>query len=111
MLRIAYSPIYKYELPEGHRFPMIKYELLPEQLLYEGTVSEANFFHPEPAAEEVITRTHEPGYWNRLKNLELSEKEIRAIGFPFRKYWYGVARTFRTARCNAPCTPSSTEWP
>lgn len=82
MLRIAYSPIYKYELPEGHRFPMIKYELLPEQLLYEGTVSEANFFHPEPAAEEVITRTHEPGYWNRLKNLELSEKEIRAIGFP-----------------------------
>ena len=36
MIKIAYSPIYKYELPEGHRFPMIKYELIPEQLLYEG---------------------------------------------------------------------------
>ncbi len=44
MLKIAYSPIYKYQLPDGHRFPMIKYELIPEQLLYEGTITEANFF-------------------------------------------------------------------
>lgn len=82
MLKIAYSPIYKYELPPGHRFPMMKYELLPEQLLYEGTVTEANFFHPELLAEETILLTHTPDYWNRLKNLDLSRKEIRAIGFP-----------------------------
>ena len=82
MLRIAYSPVYKYELPNGHRFPMDKYVLLPEQLLYEGTISEANFFHPDPLEEVVILDTHEKGYWNRLKNLELSRKEIRAIGFP-----------------------------
>ena len=48
MLKIAYSPIYKYEVPEKHRFPMIKYELIPEQLLYEGSVSAANFFNPTP---------------------------------------------------------------
>ena len=42
MLKIAYAPIYKYSLPEGHRFPMEKYELIPEQLLYEGVVSKAN---------------------------------------------------------------------
>ena len=82
MLRIAYSPIYKYELPDGHRFPMIKYELLPEQLIYEGTVKEGQFFHPDPAPEEIILRTHDAGYWNKLKHLELSRKEIRAIGFP-----------------------------
>jgi acetoin utilization deacetylase AcuC-like enzyme len=82
MLRIAYSPIYKYDLPEGHRFPMIKYELIPEQLVYEGTVSEKQFFHPDPLSEEVILRTHEQEYWNKLKNLQLSRKEIRAIGFP-----------------------------
>jgi hypothetical protein len=51
MLKIAFSPIYKYELPEKHRFPMIKYELIPEQLLYEGTVSEDQFFHPDPLTE------------------------------------------------------------
>ena len=30
MLNIAYHPIYKHPLPKGHRFPMIKYELLLE---------------------------------------------------------------------------------
>jgi acetoin utilization deacetylase AcuC-like enzyme len=82
MLKIAYSPIYKYKLPEGHRFPMIKYELIPEQLVYEGTVREANFFHPEPLNEATILLTHEKTYWEKLKNLELTKKEIRAIGFP-----------------------------
>ncbi|MCB0640856.1 MAG: histone deacetylase, partial [Phaeodactylibacter sp.] len=82
MLRIAYSPIYKYELPNGHRFPMIKYELIPEQLLYEGTISESQFFHPPALEEAVILRTHDVAYWNQLKTLQLSRKEIRAIGFP-----------------------------
>ncbi|MCB9264589.1 MAG: histone deacetylase [Lewinellaceae bacterium] len=82
MLKIAYSPIYKYELPEKHRFPMVKYELLPEQLLYEGTVKEENFFHPEALAEETILLTHEKSYWEKLKNQQLSRKEARAIGFP-----------------------------
>ena len=44
MLKIAYSPIYKLELPEGHRFPMLKYELLPKQLLHEGTAETTDFF-------------------------------------------------------------------
>ncbi|MEM9823640.1 MAG: histone deacetylase [Bacteroidota bacterium] len=82
MLKIAYSPIYKYELPEGHRFPMIKYELIPEQLLYEGTVQEEQFFHPEALDEATILLTHSPEYWQKLLRLELSKKEIRQIGFP-----------------------------
>ncbi len=85
MLKIAYSPVYKYRLPEGHRFPMMKYELIPEQLVYEGTVTEDNFFHPEPIDEEVILWTHTEEYWNKLKNLELSAREIRKIGFPVRE--------------------------
>lgn len=84
MLKIAFSPIYKYELPEGHRFPMIKYELVPEQLLYEGTVTDENFFHPEPLTEEQILLTHTPAYWQKLQDQTLSVKEIRAIGFPMR---------------------------
>lgn len=84
MLKIAFSPIYKYQLPEGHRFPMIKYELVPEQLLYEGTVTEENFFHPEPLTEEQILLTHTSVYWKKLQEQALSVKEIRAIGFPMR---------------------------
>lgn len=82
MLKIAFSPIYKYQLPNGHRFPMVKYELLPEQLLYEGTITEDHFFHPEPLDEFTILLTHEENYWEKLKNQELTYKEIRAIGFP-----------------------------
>lgn len=82
MLKIAFSPIYKYQLPEGHRFPMIKYELIPEQLLYEGTISESNLFHPKAATEEIILATHTPEYWHKLKFLKLDKKEIRKIGFP-----------------------------
>ncbi len=87
MLKIAFSPIYKYELPDGHRFPMAKYELLPEQLLWEGTVSEGNFFHPELLTQDVALLTHTPDWWAKMNELRLSEKEIRAIGFPINAHF------------------------
>lgn len=85
MIKVAFSPIYKYELPAGHRFPMVKYELLPEQLLYEGALNEENFFQPEALTEETVLLTHESLYWQKLKNQRLSRKEVRAIGFPMSK--------------------------
>ena len=85
MLKIAFSPIYKYQLPDGHRFPMIKYELIPEQLIYEGTITEDQFFHPKQLPEEHILLTHDLEYWEKLKTLSLSTKEIRKIGFPLTK--------------------------
>lgn len=82
MLKIAYSPVYNYELPAGHRFPMAKYELIPEQLLYEGTVNEQNFFHPALLQPDDGLLTHTADYWDKLTKVTLSEREIRAIGFP-----------------------------
>lgn len=83
MLKIAWSDIYAHPLPRGHRFPMSKYELLPEQLLYEGTITRDNLFTPNYCPEEYITATHCSHYWGRLKEGELSRKEIRRTGFPF----------------------------
>lgn len=85
MIKIAYSPVYKYALPPGHRFPMSKYELLPQQLLYEGLVSEEQFFHPPQLESEDILLTHTVEYLNKLETLDLSRKEIRDIGFPVTK--------------------------
>ena len=82
MLKIAFHPIYKHPLPEGHRFPMEKYDLLPKQLLHEGTCEEANFFEPDFPDESYILKVHEEDYFKRLKKLELSKKEIRVSGFP-----------------------------
>ena len=85
MLKIAYSEIYKYQLPEGHRFPMEKYELLPQQLLHEGVVNQDNFFHPDQLTEDEILLTHDSVYLEKLNRLTLSRKEERNIGFPVKK--------------------------
>ncbi len=82
MLTIAYDPIYAHPLPKGHRFPMLKYELIPGQLLHEGVIAEENIFSPAPVAENIILRTHTADYWQRMKSCELTVKEMRAIGFP-----------------------------
>jgi acetoin utilization deacetylase AcuC-like enzyme len=82
VLKIAWSPVYKYELPEGHRFPMAKYELIPEQLLYEGAVTSGHFFHPNLLSESVALWTHTKDWWDKLTQVTLSKQEERAIGFP-----------------------------
>ena len=82
MLFIAYHPIYQLPLPEGHRFPMEKYDLLPKQLLHEGTCSQADFFRPTAIDHQSIEQVHCPDYLERLTKLQLDRKEVRKIGFP-----------------------------
>ncbi|CCH01426.1 Histone deacetylase [Fibrella aestuarina BUZ 2] len=87
MLRIAYAPLYKHELPTGpngepHRFPMIKYELIHEQLLYDGTCTEANFFAPSPVDDRWVLGVHTAGYVDALKTQTVDARMVRRIGFP-----------------------------
>jgi acetoin utilization deacetylase AcuC-like enzyme len=82
MLKIAFDPIYAHPLPEGHRFPMLKYELIPAQLLHEGLITQENIFSPQPLDEQTILRTHDEHYWHQLRDLTLPAKEQRRIGFP-----------------------------
>ena len=82
MLKIAYDPIYAHPLPAGHRFPMLKYELIPAQLLHEGVISADNIFSPGQADEDIILLTHEAAYWQQLRDLTLPPREQRRVGFP-----------------------------
>jgi len=82
MLKIAFDPIYAHPLPEGHRFPMLKYELIPEQLLHEGVITPENLFSPGLLDEEIILWTHDKNYWLQLRDLTLPAKEQRRTGFP-----------------------------
>ncbi|WP_411893840.1 histone deacetylase [Winogradskyella sp. A2] len=82
MLKIAYHPIYKHPLPEGHRFPMEKYDLLPQQLLHEGTCIKDNFFEPSIPNDKYILAVHEPEYYYDLVNITLDQRAARKIGFP-----------------------------
>lgn len=85
MLKIAYHPIYKHHLPDGHRFPMLKYDLLPQQLLYEGTCENANFFEPKLPEENHILAVHDSVYYQELKKLQIKPSAARKIGFPLSK--------------------------
>lgn len=81
MLKIAYSDVFRYSVPEKHRFPMQKYTLIPERLLTEGTITADNFFAPQCLSEEEILTTHTAEYWHKLKTQTLTRKESRPIGF------------------------------
>lgn len=85
MLKIAWNDHYTIPLPEGHRFPMLKYDLIPEQLLYEGTIREVNIFSPGQLSEEDIFTIHYRSYWEKLKDGKLTKDEIRRTGFPYSK--------------------------
>lgn len=85
MFPIAFHPIYQHPLPEGHRFPMLKYELLPQQLMLEGTALSTDFFEPEMCDLNFILAIHDSEYVADLLHLTLNPKAVRKIGFPLSK--------------------------
>ena len=101
MLKIAYDPIYAHPLPDGHRFPMLKYELRPGQLLHEGLITQENLFSPGSLPEDIITATHERNYWEQLRDLKLSAQDQRRIGFPLSEQL--VAREIRIVKGTIDC--------
>ena len=82
MFPIAFHSIYKHPLPEGHRFPMEKYDLLPQQLLYEGTANESDFFAPEICELQHVLKVHTQEYVSNLLQLTIDSRAARKIGFP-----------------------------
>lgn len=81
MLKIAFHIAYNHPVPEGHRFPMLKYDLIAEQLLYEGTITESNLFSPSRISQTDLLRSHNSEYVHALNTLSLSASEIRKTGF------------------------------
>lgn len=80
---LFYSDHFVIPLPEGHRFPITKYALLRQRVLESGIVRAGNLLVPTAATEEQLVRAHQASYVRRVLLGELSEKEIRRIGFPW----------------------------
>src|ERR1700754_3653852 len=81
-LFIAYDALYSHPLPEGHRFPMLKYELIAGQLLYEGSIRPERLLTPGVCPEELVLLTHTREYLDKLLHQGLSAREQRMIGLP-----------------------------
>ncbi len=81
-MKIFYHPIYAHPLPENHRFPMQKYELIPAQLLHDGTIDASQIIEPGVCSNDILQRIHTTEYLQKIDTLGLSASEQRSIGFP-----------------------------
>lgn len=102
MFKIAFHPIYVHPLPEGHRFPMEKYDLLPRQLQHEGTADPDDFFAPNLIDLKWLEGIHSDEYIKKLQQLGFSRSEERQTGFPVTKEL--VEREFRIVEGTRLCT-------
>ena len=84
-MKVFYSDKFVLELPKSHRFPILKYELIKEQLLHEGIVAKNDIIEAEPIPYKYLSNVHDKVYIEKLLSLSLSEKEIRKMGFPLTK--------------------------
>jgi acetoin utilization deacetylase AcuC-like enzyme len=82
-LKVFYSDHFVLPLPEGHRFPMIKYSMLRESVAVSGICGPEEMMVPHPVSDAEILRSHEEGYLRRVASGTLTEKEMRRIGFPW----------------------------
>ena len=81
MVKIAYHPAYVLPLPVGHRFPMEKYELIPGQLLHEGSIEPEQLFEPRICPREILELTHTKDYIDAVEAGTISPSAMRRIGF------------------------------
>ena len=82
---IACHESYKLDLPKGHRFPMEKYKLLPNELINQGISKETDFFSPYPPELNCVTQVHDKEYVLKLKSLKLTKHILAKMDFHFQK--------------------------
>lgn len=80
-MRAFYSDQFVLPLPKGHRFPMEKYRLLREKVARE--IPGVELHEPVAASDGELALAHTPGYVAQIVAGRLSQREARAIGFPW----------------------------
>ena len=82
-MKVFYTDQFVLPLPDGHRFPRAKYALLRERVVASGLFAPDELCIPAAATEADLLRAHEAEYVRRVMCGELTEKELRRIGFPW----------------------------
>jgi acetoin utilization deacetylase AcuC-like enzyme len=82
-LTVWSSARYTFPLPAGHRFPVEKYAMLRERVVAEGIVASERVMDPAAATDEMLRLVHTADYVERFVNGDMSEAELRRLGFPW----------------------------
>ena len=80
---LFYADHFVLPLPEGHRFPMAKYQLLRQRVIESGLVEPERLKVPQPVTQAELSLVHHEHYMDKVFNGSLSAREIRRIGFPW----------------------------
>lgn len=83
MLPVVYNPHYIAALPEGHRFPMLKFRLIYEALLAQGIVRPQWVHTPGIASRRLLASVHTRDYIDAFCDGRLSTQAMRRIGLPW----------------------------
>jgi acetoin utilization deacetylase AcuC-like enzyme len=82
-LKLFYSDTFELPLPDRHRFPMAKYRLLRERILQDPIAVHCDLRLPSAATDRQLSRVHSQEYLDAICTGNLSEVQIRRIGFPW----------------------------
>ncbi|MFM7642043.1 MAG: histone deacetylase [Cyanobium sp.] len=96
-------PAYSASLPEGHRFPMAKFQLLADHLRRLDLLTAEQLHRPLPVPRRWLELVHPRAYHEAFSRQRLSPAEARRIGLPatpevVRRSWLAVGGTLLTAR-------------
>jgi acetoin utilization deacetylase AcuC-like enzyme len=83
MIPIVYHPHYVAPLPQGHRFPMVKFQKLHELLLKDGILTPENLYQPQIPDQSLLELVHTPDYIENYCQGTLDAKAQRRIGLPW----------------------------
>lgn len=82
-MKLFYTDHFELPLPEGHRFPMSKYRLLRDRIVADPLHADDVLLVPPAATTQQLTMAHDPEYVRRVLQGELTDVELKRIGFPW----------------------------
>lgn len=82
-MKAFYSDRYTVRLPEGHPFPMAKYELLRRRAVSTGILRESDLVEASLVDVEVLLSAHSMEYVRSILSGSVSADVMRRIGFPW----------------------------
>lgn len=84
-MKLFFTDRFELPLPAGHRFPMSKYRKLRDRLVASPQHFDDIFLEPPAACERELKLAHDANYVDRVFAGQLTENEIKRIGFPWSK--------------------------
>jgi len=81
-MHVIWTPEYEVDIGP-HVFPTLKYRLVKERLIAEGTLAEADFVRPRPADHADLARVHTGEYLRKIRDDDLSPAERLRLEVPF----------------------------